>query len=345
MDITRRELLTYTAAGAGMAVAGGLIGAGLTYRVMSQPPPIILPGCPAITSPGPNRRLYSPQELSKLTVSLHPYLDSRKRWNMKMLGLMEQGLRKHGLSPTYEKANAPIDSDVAIGWTYHPRKMHQYRHAKGLHTLFMEGGFFEPSARWASIGWEGIHNCANFHHKRDDGERWEKYFSHQLSPWKHTTDGYILFLGQVDSSLDYGVNMRRWMHKTIADLSALYDKEIIFRPHPIERQRYTRKVKPLAVPGGVSFSQHRSLSEDLKGAAFCVTYNSNAATASVLAGVPCVIHHQSAIAAPVTSHDINNPYFTPDRSQWCHETAWKQWNHKEIRNGDAWDVVKQYLLA
>ena len=37
---------------------------------------------------------------------------------------------------------------------------------------------------------------------------------------------------------------------------------------------------------------------------------------------------------------LNNPP-TPDRTQWCNNTAYTQWLPYEIENGDAWDHLKQ----
>lgn len=301
--------------------------------------------CPNITRLSAERRHYSPNELTKLSITLHPYMDRRKARHMSHLRMMEEGLRKHGLTPSYAHPNIPVDSDVAIGWSFNHHKMHTYRAHKGLNTLFLEAGFFQPRWEWVSMGWDGINNCGNFVMPAEKGKRWETYFPDHIHPWKQTQEGYILLMGQTpkDAAL-YGLNMNKWLDKVARNLS-FHKKDILFRPHPDVKKSADRKKRPVILPTGTRLSIHNDLLIDLKGAAFSVTYSSTAAVESVLAGIPCITFHEGSIARPVTSQDITKPYFYPDRTKWCNETIWKQWTHEEIRRGDAWDVVKHYLLA
>ena len=329
MLMHRRDFIKY-----GIGTAGSLL---LPAPLLAAPSL----DCPDITHPHPERRLYTEKELRNIKVTLHANSGPRH----KNLNLVEQGLRKHGITATYAKRNARLDSDVAVCWSFHQRRMHRFRHPRGLHTLFMERGFFQPRRKWISLSWEGITNCGQYAPTQGGGERWDEHFSHHLKPWKEGTSGHILLLGQKpkDSAL-YGLDMLPWLDEMAGKLSA-HNKPIVFRPHPRVRKKYHRKENPLSPPPGTTLSTNRDLEKDLAGAAFSVAYSSTAAVESVLAGVPCVTFHKGAIARPVTSRDIQQPYYRPDRTPWCHETAWKQWSNAEIANGDAWEHLKQYLLV
>ena len=336
MQLSRRDFMAYS-----VGAAGSLLLPTPLLAARARPTT-----CPAITEPNPERRRYSEKELRHLNVTLHPYLTrSKKKRHVKHMKMIEEGLKKHGLSPTYEAANKPVDSDVAIGWSGRHSKLRKHRLKHGLNTLLMEYGFFQPRKKWPSLAWEGINGCGQFVVPDDGGERWNTLFAHHLKPWQEHQDGYILLMGQTpgDRAI-YGLKMNGWLDK-IAIALAAHDKEIVFRPHPRKRKQYARKENPKPLPSNTRLSSHKNLHKDLAGAAFAVTYSSTAAVEAVLAGVPCVTIHEGSIARPVTSQDIMDPYHYPDRTQWCHETAWKQWSRKELKNGDAWDVVRQYLLA
>jgi hypothetical protein len=56
--------------------------------------------------------------------------------------------------------------------------------------------------------------------------------------------------------------------------------------------------------------------------------------------VPSVIMDEGSVAYPLGSHDLNNPFYYPDRTQWCHDMAWRQWTLDEFANGFAWEHVR-----
>ena len=116
-------------------------------------------------------------------------------------------------------------------------------------------------------------------------------------------------------------------------LDANYSLPITFRAHPLSPEDYKIKYTQKS-------PRHMPLHGDLKGAAFCVTFNSNVGVEAVLAGIPTITMDEGAIATDVTSHSIYNPYVYPNRWQWAYDLAYKQWTIQEIRSGTAWDHLK-----
>jgi hypothetical protein len=75
-----------------------------------------------------------------------------------------------------------------------------------------------------------------------------------------------------------------------------------------------------------------------------VTFNSVAATESILNGVPAFVLAPSNAALPVANTDlaqIENPYY-PDCDKlmaWCHHLAYGQFHLRELRDGRAYDIL------
>ena len=152
-----------------------------------------------------------------------------------------------------------------------------------------------------------------------------------MRPWKYGGD-YILIMGQVsgDASLEGLRDFNGWVLKMLQRVKEHHVGMIFYRPHPLARQ---------VAPHGIR-CLNGTIEEDLSGASIAVTYNSNSGVDAVLAGVPVVVMDEGGMAWPVASHDPAIVIY-PDRTAWASEMAWCQWTDEEIRNGDAWEHLKQ----
>lgn len=74
-----------------------------------------------------------------------------------------------------------------------------------------------------------------------------------------------------------------------------------------------------------------------------VSFNSSTDVEATLAGVPAVITDVGSLSYPVAAHSVFDPVVTPDRTNWGHQMAWRQWTLAELRSGEAWDHVRQLL--
>lgn len=80
----------------------------------------------------------------------------------------------------------------------------------------------------------------------------------------------------------------------------------------------------------------QSLADALEWADIAAGETSTALIDAVLAGVPIVCSDKH-IAAPVAG-TFEAP-FRGDRTQWAHDLAYCQWNHDEIKQGEAWGHI------
>ena len=149
----------------------------------------------------------------------------------------------------------------------------------------------------------------------------------------------VVVMGQVpkDASLRGLPDYRQWLRSSLARLSDLSHRPVVFRPHPKSQTDV------------VSFAamQHGSLQETLDSAHVVVTYNSNSGVDAILDGVPVIAIDLGSMAWSVASHEfttesVEHPWrpSQEERLQWAYDLAYTQWSEGEIAHGHAWDHLR-----
>lgn len=257
------------------------------------------------------------------------------------------------LSPNgYVRLGPEYDAAVCWGWRLgEPMR----RFNPHVPVLIMERGYVGDRFHWTSLGWNGLNGRAVFPKPAPDVEgkisrRWIQNFGVGMSakPWRDPSartaeglPGYALILGQVQNdaackNVNLALQYRTWY-----DFLKRRGHTVKFRPHP-KAVRNTSKLAHLAGLSGKCFAQG-TLAEDLAGAKFTVSWNSNSSVDSILAGVPSVTLDEGAMAWPVTSHSLETPVTMPSRTEWAAQLAWCQWQPSELADGTAWRAVKEAM--
>jgi hypothetical protein len=249
-------------------------------------------------------------------------------------GAFGEGLKRHGWFVTH--APVPQSCDLLVMWGVRQQPWITGQKAVGGEVCILERGYLADRFAWTSVSFGGgLNGRGTFRGLHHDGSRWERHFAHLMRPWRKwiwPTAGYALLIGQVpgDNSLR-GVDIDAWYRATAAE-AARKGSPVRFRPHPMALQRgILRGVDGVPTLGG-------SLEDALAGADVVLTFNSNTAVESVLAGVPTVAFDEGSMAWPVTGHAVGE-IITPDRTPWTHWLAWCQWTMDEMRSGDCWAAV------
>ena len=133
----------------------------------------------------------------------------------------------------------------------------------------------------------------------------------------------------IDISQFYGIDKDRWIADTIAQIKLYTDRPIVVRDKAPRPQRITR-----------------TIFEDLNNCHAMVTYQSIAAIESVLYGVPAFTLAPTA-ADPVCDKDISlieNPTLQDmDKIyKWACHLAYGQFHIDELKNGNAYRILKGY---
>ena len=242
-----------------------------------------------------------------------------------------EGLKRHGQKHQLCGSDAFPKCDLAIFWGHRMMELINRQRTLGSDYLVAERGYVGDRFAWTSLGYNGLNGRADFLNNGKDGDRWNKYFSGLMHPWKFNGD-YILIMGQVsgDASLSELGDFNKWVAKMLSKIKEHHVGMVAYRPHPLARQKAPHGLRCIS----------GTLDEDLADASLAVTYNSNSGVDAILAGVPTIVMDEGSMAWPVASHDPALVVY-PDRTTWANELAWCQWADDEIKNGDAWEHLKQ----
>lgn len=238
----------------------------------------------------------------------------------------------HDVRTTHVIENVQTPYAVCWGW----RVGAQLRKA-GHEVLVMERGYVGDRFSWYSLGWNGLNgNATPLWHPDDDGARWREHYAALMRPWREPGTGrYVLLIGQVPGDMSLaGQDLTRWYSSTALAAQARYGLPVRFREHPQALARgYNRSPHYTEPATG-------TLDEALAGAEVCVTYNSNTAVDSVLAGVPAVVDNRGSMAWDVAGHRIGD-LVRPERERWAAKLAWRQWRLDEIASGAPFTSLEQ----
>jgi hypothetical protein len=182
-------------------------------------------------------------------------------------------------------------------------------------------------------GWKWWHRIVdnNLQHStviaRPD-DRWKK-LGYQLQPRRH---GSKILIAAPDEKpcVFYGISLQQWLDDTIATVKKHTDREIVIRQRNPNRQ--TRV--------------NNNLESALQDVHAVITYNSIAATESIIEGVPAFTLAPCNAAAPVANQSletIDQPFW-PDqdlRYAWVCHLAYGQFHINELKDGTAWKILEE----
>jgi hypothetical protein len=227
-------------------------------------------------------------------------------------------------------------------------------------------------SKYYRFGWNSfLWNEANFGPMNNGPDRWNRIQQEhdiEVKPWRETRGDYVLIVLQhvIDTSLirlmeTYG-SYYQWLVNAICQIRAATDLPIVIRPHP-KHGMYNHFFEAHRVPDVIdgfdnvrwSTNQGRDglnggkfLQRDLEHAQGVVGWTSNALTEAAIAGVPVYPMSAGAMCTPIASNplsSIDNPSKMPDRQQWLNDLAYCQWKYDEIKDGTAWNHIKNANLS
>lgn len=244
-----------------------------------------------------------------------------------------------GVKPTeletwqYESSNDPL---VIRGIMKH--KIIKQCWADHRCFLYMDSGYFgnRPSSQ-NPHGWKQWHRLV--HNNLQHGavvprpaDRWLRLGIGM--PVRRHGSRILLAVPDQKPCIFYGIDLDTWIADTIETIKKYTDRPIVVRERNPNRQARVAN----------------DLESALVDVHAVVTYNSIAATESVLAGVPAFTLAPANAAQPVANTDlkmIDQPWY-PDRDQiyaWACHLAYGQFHNTELANGTAWSIIQETINA
>lgn len=244
------------------------------------------------------------------------HYEARAKHQLDAMIALGSGLARHGIHINISPSIASAEHADFIAWwgdkvpaelCGKPRLILEAGYING-----QSGDYVKDRLRFVSVGWNGLHGCADPGPLDCPPDRWDA-IGVKLRPWR--TDGnYILICDQHPGDSVSPGNRKWWVEALPKDEGM----STIYRPHPL----MANDMGPL--------------SQSLRDAAMCLTWSSTAALEAVCLGVPTVTMNRGSMAWDVTSHRVSDPPYLGEREQWAYNLAYRQWTHDELKDGTAW---------
>lgn len=76
----------------------------------------------------------------------------------------------------------------------------------------------------------------------------------------------------------------------------------------------------------------------------CFGWHTNALTNAAIRGIPVITNDKESLAYDIASHSIGS-IITPDRQAWLNKMSWITWSVEEIKKGEPWELIEQYITS
>ena len=179
-----------------------------------------------------------------------------------------------------------------------------------------------------------------------DPKRWQSISQRlgiNLVPYRSNGSHILVCLQRVDGWSMCGVDVQRWLDKTVKRIRSYSNRPIVVRKHPGDRRQNS-----LTFSKDYTVSTSPSILDDFKNCWATVTYNSSPGVASLITGVPVFVTDpvpQQSQTWPICNTDlsqIENPLM-PDRQEWIDSVCQSHWNDDEVASGEAWRFLRDRL--
>jgi hypothetical protein len=189
-----------------------------------------------------------------------------------------------------------------------------------------------------------------------DPDRWKKISKNlniTLKDYKTSGNHILLFL-QRNGGWSMGTtDIQDWANTVISTLRQYTDRPIRIRKHPGDKTSQ-EIIKPGHPQCKIKFSKNVTLSEnvnlldDLTDCWAAINYNSSPVVGAAIEGYPIfVMDPAKSQCAEIANTDlsiIENPIYK-ERQHWAERLSMFHWNFNELKSGECWAHMKQFISA
>jgi len=257
----------------------------------------------------------------------------------------------------------PSDLAVLQGWVHENsgrtphlmfrRKVIQEQKRIGKHTLAIDSNLFlyrDPgnTQQYLRFSLDDVFpTTGNYFRDNVNPNRWKQIktdIGFDLQPWR-TNGNHILICLQRNGGWSMkGLDVMEWCKSTITEIRKYSDRPIVVRAHPGDK----KAAQYLKLNYSNVTISNKDIIDDFKNCWAAITYNSSPGVAAAIEGVPVFVTDptpQVSQAYDVCNTDlsqIENPLMA-DRQAWIEKISMCHFNFNDLRNGTAWNIIKDYL--
>lgn len=250
-----------------------------------------------------------------------------------------------------------VSQDVDRGHLRLRKQVIEHQIANGLRVLTADSNLFlyanpENPLHYLRYSFNGVFpNTGIYFDNPVDPARWltiQQDLNITLRDYRQHGN-HILVCLQRDGGWSMGLeSVATWTHRIIDEIRQHTDRPIVLRAHPGDKNShvYVQPLREHLQAWNASISTNRSLTQDLHQCWAVVNHNSSPAVAAAIEGYPVFV------TDPVRSQctEIANTDFSrlespelPDRQQWIQRLAMSHWKFDELRSGQAWRHMRQFV--
>jgi hypothetical protein len=207
----------------------------------------------------------------------------------------------------------------------------------GRDFYYMDSGYFGNNPNPSNPqGWKVWHRIVKNDLQHGEivarpGDRWQR-MAIQLQPRRYGRT-VVVAVPDTKPCKFYGIDLDAWTEETVSKIKQHTDRPIVVR------QRAANRIDRIATD-----PLAQVLADDVHA---LVTFNSNAATESIMLGVPAITLAPANAASPVASQDltqIESPYWA-DKDKlyaWACHLAYGQFHVKELKDNTAYRILNAH---
>jgi len=252
-----------------------------------------------------------------------------------------------------------LDAGFVLGYTLENnfrRRLIDVLQQQGIPTVFVDSNilhYARPEHEWHRYSLNSVYpNTGTYFYSKMDPNKWNRYSAWhrvELQPWRTSGSHVIIFCQRPQGWNMLGQDQEVWLDSMIQKIRTYTDRPIMIRMHPGDGDRFVAIRRIQSKYGKqVLISAHTTIREALAGCWGAVGYNSTPNVVAAIEGVPVYvqdpIHSWAQDIAFSDLSQIENPPM-PDRSAWINKIANIHWSNEEVRSGQLWSAVKQYISA
>jgi hypothetical protein len=251
-----------------------------------------------------------------------------------------------------------LDAGFVLGYTLEDNFRKKIINTLAMHntpSIFVDSNvlhYARPEHEWHRYSLGSVYPDTGTYFFRDlDPSKWETYSSWHhagLKPWRVAGD-HILIFCQRPKGFNMFIDQETWLDNTIDKIQQYSNRPIMIRMHPGDgtREKQVHKIRKKHRKN-VSISDHANIRDALANCWCTVGINSTPNVVSAIEGVPGYIEDpQHSWAADVAFTDLSqleNPPM-PNRQPWTDKIANIHWSNQEVKTGQLWSAIKQYISA
>lgn len=248
---------------------------------------------------------------------------------------------------TFPAPDPETDVAVMVGVKGYSRAMLDGHRAAGKHTIYIDKGYL-GRGKYYRMSVDAFQPLDYFQAIPHPNDRFQA-LGVRIAPMRRTGEHIILCGGSLKYALWHRMNgmngadpMTTWALRSLGRLRKVSTRPVVYRPKPSWKDA-------VRIPEARYSLPPRSLRNELENAWALVTFGSNAAVEALLAGVPTIIVGDG-IAKPLSSiseDGVEAPYIPTDdeRYQWACDVAYCQFTIPEMRQGQAWAILREVIHA